>query len=91
MPAAPRKQFKGYNFTPLNAPINEILMGVKKDPDYEIPRKILWELLEQNKDKYCAYHDAVGHLTKGCIALRLLIEKFIDHGKLVHFLRENRA
>jgi hypothetical protein len=68
-PEVPRKQFKDSNFMPLNAPINEILMEVWRDPDYELPQKILREPLEKNKDKYCAYHNVMGHLTEGCIAL----------------------
>jgi hypothetical protein len=64
---------------------------VKRDPDYELPPKILLEPLDKNKDKYCAYHDAVGHLIEGCISLRLLIEKFISNKKLVRFLRDNLA
>jgi hypothetical protein len=64
-------------------------MEVKRNPYYELPPKILLEPLKKNKDKYCTYDDAVGHLTDGCIALRLLIEKFISNGKLVYFLRDN--
>lgn len=63
--AKPRKQFKDYNFTPLNASIHEVLMEVRKDPEYALPRKITREPPKQNKDKYCAYNDAMGHYTEG--------------------------
>jgi hypothetical protein len=36
----PRKKFKDYNFIPLNAPITEVFMEVKKDPVYPKPAKI---------------------------------------------------
>jgi hypothetical protein len=42
----------------------------------------------KNEDKYCEYHAQVGHYIEGCIALRLLIEKFIKNGKLVPFMGE---
>jgi hypothetical protein len=34
-----RKQFKDYNITPLNASIHEVLMEVRRDPDYVHPNK----------------------------------------------------
>jgi len=39
--AKPHKQFKDYNFMPLNASIHEVLTEVKKDPDYSLPQKIM--------------------------------------------------
>jgi hypothetical protein len=36
----PRKQFKVYNFTPLNASIHEVLMEIKNDPEYVRPLRI---------------------------------------------------
>ncbi|XP_059461787.1 uncharacterized protein LOC132190753 [Corylus avellana] len=44
----------------------------------------------QNSDHYCEFHEANGHYTEGCIALRHLIKKFIRNGKLVRFLGEKR-
>jgi hypothetical protein len=57
-------------------------MEVRRNPDYVRPHKIMEEPLERNNDKYCAFHEANGHLTEGCIALRLMIERFIRNGKL---------
>jgi hypothetical protein len=64
-------------------------MEVKRDLDYVQPNRITREPLEKNKDKYCAFHDAMGHLTEGCISLQLMIERFIGNGKLVRFLEDN--
>lgn len=85
------KKFSEYNFTPLNAAVTEVLMEVKKDPDYVRPPKIVGEPPLKSKHKYCAYHESSGHGTEGCISLRLLIEKFIENGKLVKFLVDQRS
>jgi hypothetical protein len=63
-------------------------MEVRRDPNYVRPHRITREPPEGNKDKYCTFHEANGHLTEGCIALRLMIEKFIRNGKLVSFLAD---
>jgi hypothetical protein len=36
----PVKKFKDYNFTPLNAKISEVLMEIKRDPEFCRPPKI---------------------------------------------------
>jgi len=87
----PCKQFKDYNFMPLNESIHEVLMEVRKDPDYVCPQTITREPSKRNKDKYCAYHDVMGHHTEGCVSLWLMIERFIRNEKLVRFLMDNRA
>jgi hypothetical protein len=40
-PNSSRKRFSDYNFTPLNANISEVLMEIKRDPDYRRPPRIL--------------------------------------------------
>jgi hypothetical protein len=35
--AKPHKQYKDFNFMPLNASIHEVLMEERKDPDYILP------------------------------------------------------
>lgn len=37
----PHKKFKDYNFTPLNVVATEVLMEIKKDPNFVRPSKIL--------------------------------------------------
>jgi len=87
----PHNQFKDYNFTPLNASIHEVLMEVKKAPEYVRLPRIPGNPPERNKDKYCTFHKANGHGTEGCIALRVTIEKFIGNGKLVFFFTKHRT
>jgi hypothetical protein len=84
----PTKRFKDYNFTPLNASITEVLMEVKKDPAYEKLRKIFGKPMARTVNRYCAFHKTNGHNTKTFISLRVLIEKFIENGKLVRFLTD---
>jgi hypothetical protein len=46
-------------WTPLNFPINEVLMEIKRDPEYEQPRPIQNTYVrEENKHKFCAFHNA---------------------------------
>jgi hypothetical protein len=84
------KRYSEYNFTPLNTDVTEVLMEIKKDPGFVRPPKIVGEPLLKNQHKYCAYHEANGHTTEGCITLRLLIEKHIGNGRLVKFLVDQR-
>jgi hypothetical protein len=77
-------------WTPLNSPINEVLMEIKKDSQYERPYPLHNKRVrEENRNKFCAYHDARGHVTEECRNLRILIEKFIKNEKLLRFIADN--
>lgn len=65
-------------------------MEIKKDLEFRRPPKISGNPPPHNKDKYFDFYEAASHHTEGCMALRLLIEKFIKNGKLVRFLGEHR-
>jgi hypothetical protein len=65
-------------------------MELKKDPNYQRPRPISRDPPPRLAHKYCAFHDSYGHLTEQCVSLRQLIEKFIENGKLVRFLVNER-
>lgn len=86
----PAKKFKDYDFTPLNVGISKVLTEINKDPEFHRPPKIPGNPPRMNKDKYCEFHELPGHYSDECIALRLLIEKFIKNGKLVRFMGEYR-
>jgi hypothetical protein len=78
--AAKYYQFSIDEWTPLNSPINEVLMEIKKDPLYERPYPLHNKSVrEENRNKFCAFHDARGHVTEECRHLRILIEKFIKN------------
>jgi hypothetical protein len=87
----PVKRFSDYNFTPINVRVAEVLVVINKDTDFRWASKITGTPSPRNKDKYCEYDEAIGHTTKVCIALRMLIEKFIVNGKLIRFVGEQRA
>jgi hypothetical protein len=92
-PAEPgsKKKFHEYNWTPLNAPIEEVLTAIKMDPMYEKPTEIVGTPNPRMAHRYCAFHESKGHSTKTCRSLRALIEKFIENGKLVRFLVTQRG
>jgi hypothetical protein len=85
-----KKNFGDYKWTPLNVSLTEVLMELKKDPNYQRPRPIPGDPPPRLAHKYCAFHDSYGHLTEQCVSLRQLIEKFIENGKLVRFLVNER-
>ncbi|XP_062165055.1 uncharacterized protein LOC133871643 [Alnus glutinosa] len=84
-----RKYLKNHNWTTLNAPIMDVLMEIKRDSMYQKPRPMLPN--PQFTDQYCAFHDITGHRTEVCISLRILIERFIENGKLVRFFADQRS
>jgi hypothetical protein len=86
-----KKKFQDYNWTPLNAPIEEVLAAIKTDPMYEKPAEMVGTPHPRSADRYCAFHESKGHSTETCRSLRALIEKFIRNGKLVRFLAGQRG
>jgi hypothetical protein len=89
-PKRDQESLRGRNWTPLNAPIMDVLLEIKRDPMYRKPRPVLVNPNSPYADQYCALHDTTGHRTEACISLRLLIERFIENGKLVCFLADQR-
>lgn len=87
----PCKKLQDYNWTPLNAPLKEVLMEIKKDPMYWKPFPIYENPPKRTAHKYCAYHESHSHGTNTYVALMKLIEQFIASGKLTHFLAEQRG
>lgn len=87
----PVKIFADYNFTPINTRAAEVLVMIKGDPEFRRPPKMSRTPSPRNKDKYYEYHEAAGYTTEGCIALGMLIEKFIANEKLIQFVGEQRA
>jgi hypothetical protein len=76
----------------LNSPINEVLMEIKKDPMYQRPYPLHNKnVREENRNKFCAFHDARGHVIEECRHLRILIEKFIKNEKLLWFIADNQG
>jgi len=85
-------QIRKEQWNPLNSPINEVLMEIKKDPQYEHPCPLYsTRVRDKNLHKFCAFHNSRGHSTEECINLQILIEKFIKNEKLLHFIVDNQG
>jgi len=67
-------------------------MEINRDPQYEKPYPLHNKYIkEENKNKFCAFHNARGHVSEECRNLRILIEKFIKNGKLLCFIADNQG
>ena len=65
------------NYTPLNTPLDQVLMQIKDDPSFKWPERIKRDLNKQNKSKYCRFHHDHGHNTDECYDLKQQIEALI--------------
>jgi hypothetical protein len=91
----PRKaeppRFQKEVFTPLNTSLTEAFSAIKGDLAFRWPQKMKADPFKWDRSKFCEYHADHGHLTKDCISLRREIEVFIQNGKLVRFLAQERT
>ena len=72
-------------YTPLNAPLDQVLMQIKDDSSLKWPEKMKRDPNKRNKNKYCRFHIDHGHDTDKCYNLKQQLENFIRQGKLRHF------
>ncbi|KAK1363227.1 hypothetical protein POM88_038788 [Heracleum sosnowskyi] len=72
-------------FTPLNAPISQILHEIKGKPGFVRPARMKTPDYKKNGDKYCEYHKDKGHNTDECYHLKKLIEKMVKGGELEQY------
>ncbi|XP_065623652.1 uncharacterized protein LOC136064999 [Quercus suber] len=77
---------RNQNYTPLNAPLDQVLMQIKDDPSLKWPEKMKGDPNKRNKNKYCRFHRDHGHDTDECYDLKQQIENLIRQGKLRHFV-----
>jgi hypothetical protein len=87
----PARRIESYQWTPVNAPAKEILMEIRKDPNYRDPSPIKGRPPLYNRHKYYHYHDSFGHYTDNCISLKEVIEKYIADGKLKRFVERRES
>jgi hypothetical protein len=64
--------------------------AIKGDPSFRWPQKMKTDPFKRDRSKFCEYHADHGHLTEDCISLHREIEVFIQNGRLVRFLVEER-
>ena len=79
------------SFTPLTAPIDQVLMQIKDDEALTYPRKLKGDPNRRSRDKYCRFHPDHGHDTADCYDLKQQIEALIKQGKLQKFVGKERA
>ncbi|XP_062155172.1 uncharacterized protein LOC133863226 [Alnus glutinosa] len=63
IPKRDRESLRDHNRTPLNAPIMDVLLEIKRDLMYRKPRPVLINPNSLYADQYCAFHNTTGHRT----------------------------
>ena len=85
----PRGRFT--TFTPLIAPIDQVLMQIKDEEALTYPKTLKGDLNKRSRDKYCRFHSDHGHYTADCYNLKQQIEALIKQGKLQKFVRNEKV
>ena len=79
------------SFTPLTAPVDQVLMQIKDEEARTYPGKLKGDPNRRLKDKYCRFHRDHCHDTIDCYDLKQQIEALMKQGKLQRFVRKERA
>ena len=82
---------KFMSFTPLTAPIDQVLMQIKDEGALTFPSKLKGDPNKRPRDKYCRFHHDHGHDTDNCYDLKQQIEALIRQGKLQRFINKERT
>ena len=77
---------RNQQYTPLNVPLEQVLMQIKDDPSLKWPEKMKGDPNKHNRNKYSRFHRDHGHDTDECFDLKQQIENLIRQGKLRNFL-----
>ena len=70
------------NFTPLNAPLDQVLMQIKDEGTLTFSGKLKSDPTKRPRNKYCHFHRNHSHDTADCYDLKQQIEALIREGKL---------
>ena len=70
------------NFTPLNAPLDQVLMQIKDEGTLTFSGKLKSDPTKRPRNKYCHFHRNHRHDTADCYDLKQQIEALIREGKL---------
>ena len=79
------------SFTPLTAPIDQVLMQIKDEGALTFPGKLKSDPNKRSRDKYCRFHRDHGHDTADCYDVKQQIETLIRQGKLQKFVSKERT
>ena len=74
------------SFTPLNTPIDQVLMQIKDEGALTFPGKLKGDPSKRSREKYYRFHRDHGHDTSDCYDLKQQIEALIRQGKLQRFI-----
>ena len=79
------------NFTPLNAPLDQVLMQIKDEETLTFPGKLKSDPTKRSRNKYCRFHRDHGHDTADCYDVKQQIEGLIREGKLHKFVSKEKT
>ena len=79
------------SFTPLNAPIGQVLMQIKDEGALTFPGKLKSDPSKRSRNKYCRFHRDHGHDTTNCYDLKQQTKALIREGKLKKFVSNERT
>ena len=79
------------SFTPLNAPLDQVLMQIKDEGALTFLGKLKNDPTKRSRNKYCHFHRDHGHDTADCYDLKQQIEALIREGKLQKFVSKERT
>ena len=57
-------------YTPLNVPLEQVLMQIKDDPSLKWLEKMKGDPNKRNRSKYCCFYRDHGHVTDECFDLK---------------------
>ena len=78
------------SFTPLNAPLDQVLMQIKDEGTLTFPGKLKSDQSKRSRNKYSRFHRDHGHDTANCYDLKQQIEALIREGRLQKFVSKER-
>ena len=61
---------RSQQYTPLNVPLEQVLMQIKDDPSLKWPEKMKGDPNKRNRNKYCRFHRDHGHDMDECFDLK---------------------
>jgi hypothetical protein len=67
-----------------------VFSAIKGDLAFRWPPKMKTDPFKRDRSKFCEYHADHGHSTEDCMSLHREIKTFIQNGKLVRFLAQER-
>ncbi|XP_050253760.1 uncharacterized protein LOC126699828 [Quercus robur] len=73
----PGSSVRNQQYTPLNMPLEQVLMQIKDNPSLKWSEKMKGDPNKRNRNKYCRFHGDLGHNTDECFDLKQQIENLI--------------